>query len=144
MSTSVVAQLVNFLAQDPLTIEDVASYVGSTRNDPGAPLAIELIPTIAGVQTARMWRYPDNGLTYLLELEFADDAAPRLSELRTLMGNYKRLRSDIGMPARVVFHPSAAGSRWAIAVIAELSPDTGAIGDQTVTRLAFRRDPVSN
>ena len=48
--THLVRDLVRFLAQDPLGIEDVTARAGPVERDPGVLMPIELWPEVAGVR----------------------------------------------------------------------------------------------
>lgn len=136
-------QLIRFLSQDPLSVADVVARVGPVVSDPGIPQQAELKPSLPGVRAARLGRYPDDGLPYLLVLDLADGARPTAATLRTAFGDYKRARTDRGQPAQVLFYPPAAGPRWRVVLLADLGPIEGSLDEAQVTRLSLRRDPSS-
>jgi hypothetical protein len=137
-----IQELVRFLSQDLLGVEDVIRRLGPVVDDPGDPMPIELRPVLPGVDAAYLNRYPDNGLPYALTIELAPDARLTSAELVRAFGDYKRLRTDRGHPPEIIFYPPAVGSQWKIAVIAGLQTAT-APDPQLVTSLSLRRDPVS-
>lgn len=136
-----VQELVRFLSQNPLSVEDIAAFVGPVTHDPGVPLPIELQPVLTGVRSARLARYPDSGLPYLLTLEFATESQPTLAGLRAVLGDYRRALTGRGMPPELVFFPHVEGKHWQIAVITRLS--THDVEAAPITSLSFRRDPVN-
>ncbi len=138
-----IQDIVRFLSQDRLTVEDVAARVGSVAHDPGELLPIELCPVIDGVRSASLARYPDSGLPYLLEIEPAPDVQPTVEALKSVFGDYHRALTDRGRPAEILFYPLLTGARWNVVIIAELAPGDGEIEDASVARIALRRDSVS-
>lgn len=140
---NLIQELVRFLSQDLLSVEDVIGRVGPVVDDPGDPMPIELRPVLTGVRAAYLNRYPDNGLPYALTIELAPDAQLTSAELQHAFGDYKQLRTDRGQPPEIIFYPSAVGSQWKVAVIADLQSAAAALDDQPVTSLSLRRDPVS-
>ncbi len=140
--TDLVTELVAFLSQDALTIEDVAGFVGPVADDPGVPLPAELDPVLPGVRAARVARYPDSGAPFVLTIE-PDAASPTTPRaLRPILGDFARALTRREMPTQVVFAPSA-GARWAIVVSARLASRAGDLDDVPITSIAFRRDPVT-
>lgn len=140
---NLIGKLVRFLSQDSLSVEDVISQVGTIVHDPGVPMPIELRPVLTGVRAAYLDRYPDNGLPYALTLELAPDARMTAAALRQAFGDYKQSRTDRGHPPEIIFYPPAVGSRWTVAVLADLESGTTPLDDRPVTRLSLRRDPAS-
>lgn len=138
-----IRELVRFLSQDSLSIEDVVGRVGPIVNDPGGLMPIELQPVLAGVRAANLGRNPDNGLPYVLTIELMPGSGLTAATLRQALGDYKRLRTDRDRPPEIIFYPPAVGSRWKVAVIAELQSASVALEDQPVTSLSLRRDPAS-
>jgi hypothetical protein len=133
-----IEELVPFLSQDPLTVEDVIARIGSLIEDPGIPMPIRIEPKVHGVQSARLARFPDSGLPYLLILELQADARPSVASLRAIMGDYDRVRTDRGMPREILFSPEAVGRRWRIVVIAQPQSDED---EAPVNVIFYRRDP---
>jgi hypothetical protein len=140
----VIRELIHFLSQDLLNVEDVIGQVGPVVHDPGVPMPIELQPDLVGVRAAYLYRYPDNGLPYALTIELAPDAGLTVAELQQAFGDYERLRTDRGHPPEIIFYPSAVGSGWKVAVIADLQSAAAPLDRQPVTSLSLRRDPVSS
>lgn len=138
-----IRELVLFLSRDTLTVEDVAARVGSVARDPGVPMPLELRPVMAGVRSARLSRYPDSGLPYVLTLEPAPDARPTAAALKAALGDYRRAHTGRSRPIEVMFYPPAAGAHWTVVVIAELLPEGDSLDEASVTTLALRRDPPS-
>lgn len=136
-------ELMLLLSQDTLTVEDVIARVGPVAHDPGVPMPLELRSTLDGVRSARLSRYPDSGLPYVLTLELAPDAQPTVATLKADFGDYHRAHTDRGKPIEVMFYPPAMGTRWQVAVIARLAPIEGSLDDAKVTTLALRRDPTA-
>jgi hypothetical protein len=140
--TDLVTDLVRFLSQDALTVEDVAGFVGPVVDDPGAPLPAELDPVLPGVRAARLARYPDSGTPFVLTIE-PDAASPTTPRaLRPTLGEFERALTRRETPTQVLFAPSA-GARWAVVVIARLASEGGDLDDAPITSIAFRRDPVT-
>ncbi len=141
--------LIRFLSKDSLTFADVVARVGPVVTDPGIPQPAELKPSsLTGVRAARLGRYPDDGLPYLLTLQLADGARPTAAALKAVLGDYQRARTDRGHAPQVMFYPPPAdGSRWRVVVIAELGPGSASgagsesLDDAPVTSLSLRRDP---
>lgn len=139
-----IRELVLFLSRDALTVEDIADRVGPVARDPGVPMPLELRPVLAGVRSARLSRYPESGLPYVLTIEPAPVARPTAATLKAAFGDYRRSLTDLGRPIEVIFYPPAAGAHWKVAVIAELLPRGDSLDDASVTTLALRRDPISS
>lgn len=137
-----IRDLISFLSQDTLTVEDVVARIGPVTNDPGIPMSLEMRPTLVGVRSARLARYPDSGVPYLLTLEFAPDARPTVAELKATFGDYHRARTGRGRPISVIFYPPAIGTHWQVALIAELLSKGDDLDPVPVTTLALRRDPL--
>lgn len=138
-----VRELVDFLSQEPLTIDDVIARVGTLVRDPGVPMPIELRPTLVGVRSAKLARYPDSGLPYTLMLEPDSDARPTAAELKTVIGDYHQTLTHSGRPVELVFYPPAGGSPWRVVVLAQLAETDGAIEAVPIDSITFRRDPVA-
>jgi hypothetical protein len=143
--TDLVQDLMRFLAQDPLGVDDVTARVGSVTRDPGVLMPIELWPAVAGVRSARLARYPDSGLPYVLTLTLASapDARPTLAALKAVLGDYRRARTDFGMPREFIFYPPAEGPHWQVVVIVQIESVNDEIEAAPITSIAFRRDPVT-
>jgi hypothetical protein len=138
-----VQELVHFLSQHPLAIDDVIARVGTLVRDPGAPMPIELRPALVGVRSASLARYPDTGLPYTLTLEPESDARPTPAELKTGLGDYHQTLTHSGRPVELVFYPAAEGSRWRVVVLALLAGANDAIEAAPIASITFRRDPVT-
>jgi hypothetical protein len=139
--TDLVRELVRFLSRDRLGIDDVAERIGPVARDPGIPMPIELRPAVAGVRSARLARYPDSGLPYLLSLEPTPEARPTVAELQAVLGDYRRALTGRGVPPELIFSPPAEGPRWRVVVIVRLEPTAGGLETAPVTEIALRRDP---
>jgi hypothetical protein len=139
----VIRNLIALLSRDPLSIEEVSAYVGSVDRDPGGLMPIELRSALPGVQAASLGRNPDNGLPELLTIEFASETALTARDLRQAFGAYQRLRTDRGQPPSIILHPPAAGSRWKIALIADLRSTGIELDDQPVTEVTLRRNAAT-
>jgi hypothetical protein len=140
--TNLILDLVRFLSADDLAVADVAGRVGPVVEDPGGLIPIELRPILPGVRAARLARYPDSGLPYVIELELAPDARPAAAALKPILGDYDQARTDRGMPREILFYPPAQGTRWRVAVIAQVESN-GDLENAPITSIAFRRDPVT-
>ena len=138
-----IVDMIRFLAQDPLSVAQVAGRVGSVAEDAGGLLPIELRPMIPGVRAARLARYPDSGLPYTLELDLAPDARLTVAVLKPLLGDYEETHTDRGMPREIFFHPATKGSHWRVAAVAQLESGGANLEDVPITSIAFRRDPVT-
>jgi hypothetical protein len=137
-----VRQLIDFLSQEPLNVDDVVARVGPIIDDPGIPMRIDLKPALPGVRVAQLSRFPDSGLPYLLAIEPEPGAAPTPAELERVLGPPRRARTHRGMPPELIFYPPAVAPHWKIAVLAQVeSPDD--LKNAPVTSIAFRRDPVT-
>jgi hypothetical protein len=140
--TDLIGQLVRSLSQDGLTFEDVSAFVGPVVHDTGVPASATLRPVLPGVRAARLSRYPDSGLPYILTLE-PDVASPTTPEaLRPMLGDFRRARTDRGMPPEVVFAPASSAPRWKVVVIAQLEATGAELGQAPIISIALRRDPV--
>lgn len=138
-----IRELIHFLSQDMLTIEDVVARIGPVAHDPGVPMPIDLDSVDAGVHSARLSRYPGSGLPYVLTLEPKLNARPTVAALKSVLGDYGQALTGRGRPIEVVFSPPAAGACWKVVVIAELAPNVAWLENAAVTRVALRRDPTS-
>ncbi len=136
-----IQDMVGFLSQDPLTVEDVAARVGTALRDPGIPMPIELNPKLPGVHSAKLARYPDSGLPYLLDLELDPEARPTVAKMKAALGASRQAPTDRGRPRKVLFYP-AAGPKWQVVIIAELAQEPGELETTPITTLALRRDPL--
>lgn len=139
-----IRDLVEFLSQDSLAVEDVVARVGTITHDPGGLMPIVIRPALAGVQEADLARDPDNGLPYVLTIRLADDAALTTTMLRQVFGEYTRLRTDRHQPPQVIFYPPDLNSRWEVAIIATLQSAHEPFDDQQISSLAFRRERSSS
>jgi hypothetical protein len=137
-----IRDLIHFLSQDPLTVEDVIARVGPVVHDPGGLMPMELRPILPGLRSARLARYPNSGLPYVLDLALAPEAQPTAAALKVVFGDYHRARTDRGRQPEVLFYPPALGSCWKVVVIVELALGVDALDDAPVTRVALRRDPA--
>lgn len=137
-----VGDLIHFLSKDRLTVEEVSARIGAVVRDPGGLMPIELRPHLAGLDAARLARYPDSGWPYVLDLELASNARPTAAALKTLLGDYQRALTDRTMPSELLFYPPTKGSHWQIVVVAQLEPAFEDLDTAPVTRIAFRRDPL--
>lgn len=138
-----IQDIVRFLSQNRLTVEDVAARIGSVARDSGGLMPIKLSPTIEGVRSASLARYPDSGLPYVLEIGFAKDAQPKVKALKFAFGDYQRALTDRGRPIEILFYPpSPEVALWNVVLIVELASGEGEIEDTLVASIAFRRDPV--
>lgn len=135
-----IRDMVNFLSRDSLTIEDVTAMTGCVTSDPGGLIPVEMQPVLPGVRTARVARYPDSGLPYMLDLDLAPDARPTVAALKELFGDYRRAPSDWDQARQLLFYPPAEGTRWGIVVIARLEPATGDVAEGLIASVSFRRD----
>jgi hypothetical protein len=138
-----IRELVRFLSRDSLSVEDVVGRVGPVINDPGGLMPVELQPVLDGVRAANLGRNSDNGLPYVLTLELTPGSGLTAATLRQAFGDYKRLRTERGQPPEIIFYPPPVGSRWKVALIADLRSVAAELDDQPVTGLSLRRDPVS-
>lgn len=136
-----IRDLIPFLSQDLLTIEDVVARIGSIAHDPGVPMPIDLDPVDTGVRSARLSRYPDSGLPYVLAIEPKLNVRPTVAALKSVLGDYHQALTDRGRPIEVVFLPPTAGACWKVVVVAELVPNVVSLESAAVTRVALRRDP---
>ncbi len=139
-----IRELVRFLSQDALSVDDVVGRVGPIVNDPGGLMPIELRPILSNVRAANLGRDPDNGLPYVLTIELTPGAGLTAATLQQEFGVYQRLRTDRGQPPEIILYPAEIGSRWKIALIADLQSTAASLDDQPVTSLSLRRDPVSS
>jgi hypothetical protein len=138
---NLVQELVRFMSQDSLGIEDVAARIGSIVDDPGIPMPIELRSTLSDIRLAQLSRYPDSGLPYVLTLQPVSDIHLTLTALKAVLGDYKRAATDRGVPPKVLFYPLTKGSHWSVVVIVELESVPDGLETSEVTSMAFRRDP---
>jgi hypothetical protein len=139
-TTGLIRDIVNFLSRDSLTVEDVTARIGRVTNDPGGLIPIEVQPVLPGVHAARVARYPDSGLPYMLDLDLAPGARPTVAALKGLLGDYRRARTDWDQPRQLLFYPPAEGTRWGIVVIARLEPAADDVADGRIASISFRRD----
>lgn len=138
-----IKDIVRFLSQNRLTVEDIVARVGSVASDSGGLMPIKLSPAIKGVRSANLARYPDSGLPYVLEIGFEADAQPKVKVLKSALGDYQRALTHRGRPIEILFYPSSPEvALWNVVLIAELASGEGEIEDTLVASIAFRRDPV--
>ncbi len=137
-----IRELIRFLSQDPLAVDEVTARIGPIVRDPGIPMPIELRPALAGVCSAYLTRYPESGLPYVLTVEPTRDAAPTVGALQAVFGDYRRALTGRGMPYEIVFSTPAEGTNWRIVLIARLEPVSDQIESTLVTSIALRRDPT--
>jgi hypothetical protein len=138
-----VAQLVLFLSKDQLTVEEVTAKVGRVAHDPGIHMPIRLRPLLAGVRSAKLARYPDSGLPYVLTLEPALDSRPAVGALKAVLGAYRRALTGRGMPAELVFPPGRNEPHWHVVVIVTVDNAPKEMDSARTTSIVFRRDPVT-
>ncbi|MEO5929585.1 MAG: hypothetical protein ABIR47_06610 [Candidatus Kapaibacterium sp.] len=139
---TMILDFVAFLARDPLSVDDVIKRVGDLAGDPGIPMPIALRPTLPGIRSASLARYPDTGLPYLLTLVPSQDFHPTPSKLAVVLGPYSSPAGNRGRNPEVIFYPRVGDERWSIAVIVEVERTSSAIDIAPVISIAFRRDPV--
>ncbi|MDB5036063.1 MAG: hypothetical protein JWQ98_3304 [Chlorobi bacterium] len=137
-----ILDIAGFLSRDPLSLDDVIERVGEAVADPGIPMPIALRPTLPGVRSASLTRYPDTGLPYLLTLVPSPDLHLTPRALAAVLGEYRRLAGDRGRNPGLIFYPGIGGARWSVAVIVEVERMGDEIDIAPVTSIAFRRDPV--
>ena len=136
----VIRDMFHFLSQSDITLQDVSKRVGPIAHDPGGRMPLELRSILPGVRTASLARYPGSNVPYILDLTPAPDARPTAAKLKTFLGEYRRARTDMGRPWKLVFHPSTDEESCPVAVIADLQPDAPDLESAPITRVAFRRD----
>jgi hypothetical protein len=134
--------LADLLTHEPLGVDDVVARVGPVVRDPGAPMAIELGPTLPGIGAARLARYPDSGEPYMLDLVLDRNARLTVATLKALFGEYDRALTDRLRPPELLFHLPAGTARWRVVLIAQLAPGAGSLDAAPVSVVAFRRDPI--
>jgi hypothetical protein len=138
----VIFDMVGFLSQDPLTVENISARVGPVVRDPGGPMSMELRPISPDLQAAHLARYPESGSPYVLDLDIVPGARPTVSALMARFGKYHRALTDRGRPRELLFYPPP-GRRWRVVLIAELDSSAADIEDARVSAIALRRDSVS-
>jgi hypothetical protein len=138
-----IRELALFLSRDRLTVDAVTAWVGRVVRDPGIPMPIELQTTLPGVRSAKLGRYPDSGLPYVLTLEPAQDSRPSVGALKAALGNYRQARTSLGAPAVLVFPAASTGRRWEVAVIATVDKGAKDLDSTRVRALTLRRDPLT-
>ena len=141
--SALLLDLVSLLSREPLGVEDIVARVGPVVHDPGGLMPIELRPNLPGVRSARLGRYPDSGLPYLLDFALDTDAPPTAGTLKGLFGDYDRALTDRGQPRTLLFYPPAGTTSWRVVLIAQLASSTDDLDAATVSAIAFRRDPVA-
>ena len=134
-----VRQLVRLLSAESLSVEDVVARVGQRVRDPGPPMPLELAPTDAGVRAATLSRGAD-GAPSVLTLELAPDAGLTPALLGQAFGDVRQVPTDRGRPPTVILYAPASGSRWRVALVADLDPAPNRLEERPVRRLSFRRD----
>jgi hypothetical protein len=139
----VVREMFAFLSQNHITLQDVSKRVGSLAHDPGGLMPLELHSTLPGVRAARLARYPDSDLPYLLDLTPVPGARPTAGELKRFLGDYKRARTDMGRPWRLVFHPPSNEESCRVVVIAQLESGAPDLDSAPIIQVGFRRDGVA-
>ncbi len=137
-----ISEIIRFLADDALTIEAIAARLGPVARDPGGLMPLELQPRMPGVRAIKVARYPDSAVPYLVEIEPEEPARPALGSLRSELGEFHRLRTDIGRPVELAFRPRSEGTGWAVVVIARLATSDEPLDTAPVMRITFRRDPL--
>jgi hypothetical protein len=139
-TTELIGGLVELMARDGLSVDDVVARVGPVSADPGHPVPLRLTATMPDVTSATLARDPDAGGPASLELRLAPSAGLRLGSLRELLGDHTEARSDREMPRRFVFPPSPTETGWHVTVIADV-PRGAALETAPVSSVTFRRDP---
>ena len=136
-----IGELVDFLSQDPLTVDDVVGLVGPVVNDPGVPSPMDLQSHLDGIVLARLARYPDSGLPYVLTV--GPDPGLRITptQLVATLGDFRPANTHRGLPPAVVYSAPSPGRRWRVVVTAQVQPDGGVLQDGQITSVALRRDP---
>jgi hypothetical protein len=142
--TDLIGEMVRTLSRDGLTFEDVAAIVGPVAQDPGVPASATLQTVLPGVRAAKLSRYPDSGLPYVLTLEPDPASRPTPDALTSILGDYRRAPTDRGMLPKVVFAPEPSAPRWNVVVIAQLGTASAAFGQAPITSISFRRDPITS
>jgi hypothetical protein len=140
MTGTLMVDLARFLTEPDLDIERVIAHVGTVRADPGVPMPIELRPRLPGVRAAKLWRYPDTGLPYLLRIEPSSDEIPTVGDLAAHAGPYDRSAAGREKPPEVIFRVPVRGERWSVTTIAEHARDIDDADDAPVVSVTFRRD----
>lgn len=141
--SALVLDLIDLLSREPLGVDDIVARVGPVVQDSGNPMPIELQPNLPGIRAARLGRYPDSGLPYLLNFTLDTDARPTVETLKGLFGDYDRALTDRGHPRTLVFHPPAGTTPWRVVLIAQLASSTDNLDAASVSEIAFRRDPMT-
>jgi hypothetical protein len=136
-------ELLQVLVRDDLSVADVVGAVGPVLHDPGIPGLMELTPPRAGVRAVTLARYPQGGAPFYLTATFDPAHQPSVADLEAAFGPYRRLRNDRGTPVHLQFEPSLNGREWAVALVADLPPDTTSFGNATATSVMLRRDPIT-
>lgn len=138
-----IQDLVRFLSQEGLSVEDVVARIGRVMHEPVELVPLELCPVIAGIRSARLALYPDSELPYMLKIEFEHDVQPGVGELKSVLGDYHQALTDRGRPIEILFYPPQAGAHWNIVVIAKLATDSSEIERSFLASVILRRDPVA-
>jgi hypothetical protein len=131
------------LAEDTVDVAGVVALVGRIIQDPGVPMSAEIAPNSPLFAAAKLGRYRESGLPFVLTLEPAADERPTLAALTAAFGRCKRVSSGRGMPAVCIIDVAASGPAWTIALIATLSDKDERDDRNFATSIALRRDPVT-
>lgn len=129
--------LITLLSRE-VSLDDLASSLGPTARDPGAPLPAALTPRDPGLRRIEVGRYPDTGKPFTVDVELA--APVTVASLVAELGAYRQARTDRGQPREIAFPPTGAGP-WHVVVLAQLPPGSSPIDDAQTTALTLRRDP---
>jgi hypothetical protein len=140
MTGTLVVELARFLTAPVLSVDDVVARVGKVTADPGVPMAMILRPHLPGVRAAKLWRYPDTGLPYLLRIEPASDEVPTVRDIAANAGPYDRSAAGREKPPEVIFRVPVHGERWSVTTIAEHARGVDVTDNAAVASVTFRRD----
>jgi hypothetical protein len=144
MTTELLQELGAFLARDPLSVQDVIERIGPAIADPGVPMAIELRPGIPGIGSAKLWRYPETGLPYLLRLEPSAGHPLAVCDVAARLGPYDRSLRSREAPPEIVFGRAIRGDRWSVKLLAEYSAGTLPLEEAPLISFSLRRDPIGS
>jgi hypothetical protein len=136
---AVVEELRTFLAQDNLSMRDVAEWIGhAVGGDPSD--RVEVQPRLAGVSAAQVLSYPETGLPYLVTIEPEDSATTTPAQLRSHFGDFTGLPTHFGAPRELSFTGHRDTQPWRVVVLVTVEP-TRELERGRVTQITFRRDP---
>jgi hypothetical protein len=134
-------KLCQLLSKDPLSVEEVASALGSGGVPTGSSAPIRVTPYNQSFLTIEITRKKGSGEPSNVVLTPVPAKTLTIGQLKSAFGDFHDLpRSNYRSPHRVLFRPSAKGQAHSCAVLADFDADDALTDSTQVTSLTMRRD----